>query len=120
MSLLLSSPVRADELRRYNISTEGIKLLQRIASRDELIRDLPKGLTAFSALNKIFSRVPGPTELIVKWNDGLIEGWKTANKHLAVIGRSATCLDLTVYLDGDPPDAKFFKDVSKIRGCDQL
>lgn len=61
-----------------------------------------------------------PTKLILKWNEGLIAGWKIANKQLALINKSATCLDLTVYLDGDPPDAQVFKDLSTIRGCDDL
>jgi hypothetical protein len=116
----LSRPLYAQETKEYNLTVDGVKLLQRIASKDQLIRDLPKGVAAFAALNQLFSKVPGPTKLVVKWNEGLIEGWKTANKHLATIGKSATCLDLTVYIDGDPADAQFFKDLSKIRGCDDL
>lgn len=120
VALLWPTFAYCQQTREYRLTTEGVKLLQRIAARDQLVRDLPKGVAAFSDLNELFSKVPGPTILVVKWNEGLVAGWKAANKQLVAIGKGATCLDLTLYLDGDPKDAQFFKDLSKIRGCDDL
>src|SRR5205823_4543812 len=47
-SLLWPCVAYCQQTREYDLTTEGVKLLQRIAVRDQAVRDLPKGVAAFS------------------------------------------------------------------------
>jgi hypothetical protein len=106
-------PEKKDEL-----DSEDIALLKKIASDDQFIRGLARAGDTAEALAKALGYVvPGPGELLVKWDQTLIAGWRKSNKALDTFNKYDTCQSI-IARSLDTKAIYFFQQLYEARGCD--
>ena len=111
----------ADDCAAVTLSADEREILTRIVKRDEYLRKLADAQKGLSALNTVLKIVtPGPVKLTFAWNQGAIEGWRTANKNLARIGQAVSCEDIVSAQALDKYEACFWDNLWKARGCEAL
>ena len=106
-----------DEERTF--SEEEVRLLKQVFARDKMLKELSTQQPLLKAFNTVLSyTAPGPLKLAFKWNQAAFEGWGKANNQLKKIGDARTCDDLLYPSIENSPNAEFFENLRKVRGCD--
>lgn len=121
--IVIASPIglaRAQAVDEERTFSEGeIRLLKQVFARDKMLKELSTQQPLFKAFNKVLSyTAPGPLKLAFKWNQAAFEGWGKANNQLKKIGDARTCDDLLYPSIENSPNADFFENLRKVRGCE--
>lgn len=121
LSLMPNPGAAATEAGDSNItlSAEEVKFVKWLNTTDEMIKSLTKQGEALDWLNKLIGVVPGPVNIVQKWNMGTIKGWRIANKKLAGLQKQVSCIKIEELLVGETENPEFFKKLKEARGCEE-
>lgn len=112
-------PAKAEDV---TLSEDDAKSLQAIVNKDKYLQNLGKQdgeLKGLGFLNKIAGMtISGPVKIAVKWNQQLIEGWRSANKKLVDIGKAVICNDIQLASVNSDGNSQFFDEMYEARGCE--
>jgi hypothetical protein len=101
----------------YSLTKEDVAFLGKVAKKDEFLKKMTTEVSGLNALFTVLSvTTPGPLKIAVKWNQGAIKGYKTANDRLGRIGRNVICEDIYLH-STDTPNRDFFTRLAEARGC---
>jgi hypothetical protein len=102
------------------LSEDEAKTLKSIINGDKFISHMAGSVEGLDALQRVLGKISGPASLAVTWNDHLIDGYRKANRQLAVIHKEATCATIDVRRSGAFGDNQdFWEHLWQARGCDE-
>ena len=101
------------------LSEEEVKFVKWLISTDEMTRALTKQGELLDWLNKLIGVVPGPVQLVQKWNMGTIKSWRLANKKLVELKRKVHCFRIEQEIAGETENRGFFEKLYEARGCQE-
>ena len=102
------------------LSDAELTTLKLIMNREATLRDMTKAVKGFEALNTALSQAGGPAKIIMNWNKGYIEAWKSANSAMEKIAAQVTCneinTEIVTAVPGSPNEI-FWKNLASTAGC---
>jgi DNA repair exonuclease SbcCD ATPase subunit len=101
------------------LTEEEASALSSILMKDELLRDMANFNLGMDWINKFLKLVvKGPLKLAVKWNQALIDGWRSTNMAMVNIAKTKNCEAIDfVLIDEHTVNKAFFENLYEARGC---
>ena len=114
----LSSAHADDDCSSVTLGSDEASTLHDIMKRDDLLKGMAKAQLGADNLLKGLSWVSGPVSLALKWDQGTIKGWRSANKALEKIAKLQTCQDIALQLVDANETQCFWDNLNQARGCE--